>query len=193
MQRNGQPTILSKIPVLISDNNEIHHVRDKLTPIDIFKLQKLYKCSSIDIPEIVHENDSIEEERMEKMRQRFKLEAKFNGIGEELVEKYLQKSYTTCGVEHYWPLSYPIVESDHRLYKLMCTRKKSVKESCRFSIECNDDFAVCVRPFFKKVGLCVRPNNEKLNELSQTVNDSMFKLGNKMKSAFGQLKDKILG
>jgi hypothetical protein len=56
------PTILSKIPALISDNFELFHKRETLSPIDIHKVQSLYKCKVITIPTIAKEEDSIEEE-----------------------------------------------------------------------------------------------------------------------------------
>jgi hypothetical protein len=191
LQKNSEPTIVSKIPVLISDSNEIHHVREKLTPIDVYKIQRFYKCAHIPIPEIVKENDSIEDERMGKINERFRLEARFQSISEELIQAYLDKTYDSCGIEHYWPPNYPLVDSKHRLYKLMCQRKKQVKERCRFSIECLDEIAVCVRPFFINSGFCVRPENEKLNKVTQVINDSMFKAGKSVKDAFKKVKINI--
>lgn len=179
--------------MLISENIERYTVWNVLTPIDIFKVQKLYECNSIDIPEIVHELYWFDKYKMSQIRIRFRLEASFNGIGEELIEKYVEKTFKTCGLKHFWPVNYPIVESKHRLYTLMCIKKKTVLETCMFSIECEDEYAVCVRPFFKKVGICVRPDNEQLNQLSRTVNDSMFIIGNTMKSAYGSIKDSIFG
>ncbi|RNA11271.1 hypothetical protein BpHYR1_014830, partial [Brachionus plicatilis] len=40
-----------------------------------------------------------------------------------------------------------------------------------------DDLSVCVRPFFKKIGYCLRTDNSKINEIGQTVNDSLLKYG----------------
>ena len=37
-------------------------------------------------------------------------------------------------MDYYWPADYPLVESKHELYKLICIRKKEVNERCRFSI-----------------------------------------------------------
>jgi hypothetical protein len=56
------PTILSKIPGLILDNFELFHKRETLSPIDIYKVQSLYKCKVITVPTITKEEDSIEEE-----------------------------------------------------------------------------------------------------------------------------------
>lgn len=77
MQREREPTIISKQPVLISDGNEIYHTREKMTPIDIYKVQRFYKCPTLPIPEILKEGDSIEAEKMEIIIERFKLEADF--------------------------------------------------------------------------------------------------------------------
>lgn len=191
--RNNGPTIVSKIPVLISETNEIYHHREKLTPIDVYKIQRFYKCNTIPIPEIVKEQDTLEEDKMNKINGRFRLEAQFDGISDDLIEKYLEKTYDTCGVEHYWPPNYPLVEVKHRLYKLMCSRKKGVKERCRFSIECQDELAVCIRPFYIKSGFCVRPENETLNRMTQVVNDSMFKFGRKVKDTAKKMKLQIFG
>lgn len=47
------PTILSKQAALVSDQNEINHDRKKLSPIDIYKIQSLYKCQTLTIPSII--------------------------------------------------------------------------------------------------------------------------------------------
>jgi hypothetical protein len=181
---------LSKIPALVSEKNQLYSSRDKMTPIDIYKLQKLYKCQALTIPEVIKERDSIEEERVEKINKRFKLETRFNGISDALAEKYLEKTYETCGIDHFWPVDYPLVESTHRFYKLMCTRKKAPFGRCRFSVECNDEEAVCVRPFFKKRGFCTKFANEKLNNFSQEANDLMFHWGTKVKDTVRQVLTK---
>jgi hypothetical protein len=110
-------------------------------------------------------------------------------INEEVVGKYLAKTYDVCGIDHYWPLNYPIVENNHNLYKLMCIRKKQVKESCKFSLECIDERAVCLRPFLWPTGFCVRPENDRLNTVVLTANDYMVKFGKKVKETYGKVKD----
>ncbi len=179
-QKDDGPTLLSRVPALVSDKNEIHAKRDKMTPIDIYKIQKLYRCEALTIPEVIREHDSIEEDRIEKINKRFMLETRFNGISETLAEKYLEKTYETCGIDYAWPVDYPLVESNHRLYKLMCMRKKAPGGRCRFSVECDDEEAVCVRPFFKKRGFCVKFSNEKVNHFTQRANDLMFEWGIKV-------------
>lgn len=182
--------MVSKVPILISGSNEIYHNRESLTPIDIYKIQKLYKCKTISIPELVSDADPA---RMEEIKKRFRTETNFNGISEELIERYLDHSFGICGLNRYWPVDYPMVNSTHRLYKLMCLKKKDIGQECRFSIECQDDLSVCVRPFFKKVGYCIKTDNTKINEISQTVNDSLLKYGKVVKDALSVLKKKIFG
>ncbi len=186
----NSPTILSKIPALDSDQNEINHPRDKLTPIDIFKIQSLYKCNTLTIPSIIKSADSIEEEKMEKISARLRIEARFNGVSDDLVEKYLEKTYDTCGVDHYWPPDYPLVESEHRLYKLMCLPKKTTYERCRFSIECQDEDAVCFRFLVRKKGHCVRFENDKVHRVVQKINDKSYELGFTVKSALSNFINK---
>jgi hypothetical protein len=185
-----KPTIVSKIPVLISESNEIYHDRDRLTPIDVYKIQRLYKCPTIPVPKIVTEktgsmnvNDD-DDEQQRKIKERFYLEGKFSGTSDELLQRYLNKSYETCGVEHFWPPSYPLVESNHPLYKLMCLPKRKTLKICRFSFECAGEKSVCVQPFFINKGFCLQPDSEPLNKASQILNDSAFKLGNKAKEIF---------
>lgn len=193
LQKTNRPTILSKPPILISDSNEIYHKRDKLTPIDVFKLQRLYKCQTIDKPEIITDLNEDDTERADKLKKRFRIEAKFNGITDDLVEKYLNQTFSYCGIKSFWPLNYPLIDKNHGLYKLICIKRKPVGERCRFSIECQEDTSTCIRPFFTKVGYCVNSNNQKFNEISQTVNDSLFEYGKKVKDVLGKLKKKIFG
>lgn len=190
LQNHQKPTLISKVPILISSSNEIYYQRESLTPIDIYKIQKLYKCKTIKIPELI---SSIDPERAEEIKKRFRTEAYFNEINSELVERYLTHSFNLCGFNRYWPVDYPLVNSTHRLYKLMCQKKREIGEQCRFSIECQDDLSVCVRPFFKKVGYCIKTDNIKINEISQTLNDSLLKYGKVFKDAYISLKNKIFG
>lgn len=186
-KKDDSPTILSKIPALYSDHNEIHLLRDRLSPIDIFKIQSLYKCRTLTIPVTLKENDAIEEERIDKINKRFNLETEFNNVDSDLASRYLEKTYEMCGIDYVWPVDYPLVESKHRLYKLLCQKKKNPRGRCRYSIECNDEEAFCLRPLFKKKGYCMKFNNEKLNSISQTINDKMFEYGIKFKKGIKKI------
>jgi len=189
------PTILSRIPALLSDQNQLYIQREKLSPIDIYKVQKLYKCSLIKAPRIVkyEDDDDTEHEALEKVKERFNTEAKFSSINETLIERYLKKTYETCGINHFWPHDYPLVKTEHELYKLICVHKKSYGESCRFSLDCVDNDAICVRPFFIKAGVCFKLENEALNNFGQSVNDKMYQAGKKikdtMKESFSKIKN----
>ncbi|CAF0843490.1 unnamed protein product [Brachionus calyciflorus] len=191
LQNANKPTLISKVPILLSDSNEIYHKREGMTPLDIYKIQRLYKCKALEIPDFIT-GISQDDERVEREKKRFKTEANFNSISNEMIEKYLNQTFSLCGGNYFWPLNYPLVESNHRLYKLICMKKKSPGEKCRFSIECNSE-SVCIRPFFKKVGYCIKIDNEKINNLSQNVNDSMFEYGKKVLNVLGNLKKKIFG
>jgi hypothetical protein len=101
-----------------------------------------------------------------------------------MIDKYLNKSYTTCGTNHYWPSDYPLVESKHRLYTLICQSKKKIDQDCKLSFECIDHEAVCVRFMFKKVGTCVRIYNKEMNNVKNDINDAMFKIGKTVKDTW---------
>jgi hypothetical protein len=67
-----RPVILSKIPVLVSDINEIKHEREMLTPIDIYKIQRFYSCTTIPVPSIVKEDEAtIDMDKLDVVLKRF--------------------------------------------------------------------------------------------------------------------------
>ena len=101
-----------------------------------------------------------------------------------MMDKYLNKSYTTCGTNHYWPSDYPLVDSKHRLYTLICQPKKKIDQDCKLSIECVDHEAVCIRFMFKKVGTCVKIQNKEINTVKNDINDAMFKIGKTVKDTW---------
>ena len=102
---------------------------------------------------------------------------------------YLKKTHEICGLNHFWPVNYPLVNSSHRLYKLMCVPKRPLKSSCKFSIECSDENAVCFRPILLPNGTCTKLTNEKLNEILVKINDSLIKVGKKIKVTYRYVKD----
>ena len=158
--------------------------RNGLSPIDIYKIQKLYKCEVLTIPEILSLDETeVDIEKIEKTKNRFKLETGFNSVNESLADLYLSKTYETCGLNHVWPVDYPLVDSKHRLYKLMCIRKKPTMGRCRYSIECDSENAFCVRPFFKRRGYCAKFSNKRVNQIGQLVNDKLFEYGKKVKDS----------
>ena len=146
MQKNiNSATIISKYPALMS--NEIIINRSKLTKIDIYQVQRLYQCTTLRAPRIVR----IREEhrsRIEKADKRFMIETEIHDIDPKLALKYLNKSHKLCGLEHYWPLNYPIIDQNHRHYKYSCIPKVENKKACRFSMQCLDERAFCIRLFF---------------------------------------------
>ena len=64
----------------------------------------------------------------------------------------------------------------------MCHRKKTPGDRCYFSIECNDEDAFCLRPFFKRRGYCIRISNDRLNSIAGKINDLAFQGATKVKS-----------
>jgi hypothetical protein len=95
------PTITSKIQALLSDNQELFHNRENLSPIDIYKIQKLYNCKVITIPKVKINDGGLEDilVKTAKINKRFKLEASLREISNELMDKYLKKNYETCGID----------------------------------------------------------------------------------------------
>jgi hypothetical protein len=116
------------------------------------------------------------------------MEGTFKGISDEVLLRYMNQTYQMCGLEHYWPVNYPLVESRHPLYKLMCARKKGENEKCKFSFECSDKQATCLRPFFVPTGFCARLSSDKLNVAAQKAHDMFFKFGIKVKNTLKMMK-----
>ena len=178
-KKNGQSTMLSKIPALYAKSNKIEMDRDTVSNIDVFQVQSAYNCKLIPVPEY-----EVDEFRLlsfkRSLSERLIKEAKFRGVSDDVIEKYLEKTFTVCGLDHYWPIDYPIVESNHLHYRFVCKTKKEPNQKCKYSIECEDD-AYCVRPFFTSTGICVRTGNEKIDLIGQAINDEMFESGKKVK------------
>ena len=84
----------------MSDNQELFHNRENLSPIDIYKIQKLYNCKVITIPKIKINEGGLEDVLVKtaKINKRFKLEASLREISNDLMDKYLKKNYETCGI-----------------------------------------------------------------------------------------------
>lgn len=198
LQKSKQlPTILSKIPALISKDNQIEIERRYLSNIDIIQVQTLYNCRKLPMPNISKQVTSEDADHRVKQSKRFQIEAKFLGVNDSLIERYLNKTYDTCGMNHFWPADYPLVESDHKHYQLNCVSKKKNFERCLFSLECSNDETVCNRPFFKKRGWCIDIGNNDLNKLNQLINDGLFEAGkivkDKLKDINGTVvKDKLV-
>lgn len=64
----------------------------------------------------------------------------------------------------------------------MCNRKKRKFESCKFSFECLDDKAVCIRPIFLPTGFCAQSDNKSLNKVLQKSHDIMITFAHKFKT-----------
>lgn len=183
--------ILSKIPALISKENKLNFERNTLSKIDILQIQKLYECNEIVQPWIRKAMDFSELEETRKINDRFTNEAIFSGISEELVEKYLEKTTKTCGIEHYWHMEYPLVESEHKHYLYVCEKKKLANQYCRFSIECQGEDSSCIRLFFRKHGFCLKTKYAKLNAYGQKINDVIFQKGQVVKEEAKVNKEKL--
>jgi hypothetical protein len=69
--------VVEKFPILLVNGDEVARFHDKLTPMDIDRIQRHFKCPTIAIPEIAKERDSIETENLEKIMERLRLEADF--------------------------------------------------------------------------------------------------------------------
>jgi hypothetical protein len=160
-------------------NSEDRSTTNLMSPIDIIEIQNNYGCKSIKMPDILYEHTVEDSKLRTDLEKRFKLEADFLRRDKQLMNLYLNKTFETCGMNHYWPFDYPLVESQHKHYQLYCLQKKKTTEKCRFSLECVND-AVCVRFAFKTNGLCVKPGS-----VGRDINDAMFKLGKKFKDIFG--------
>lgn len=149
-------TIQSKYPSLLSNKN-LYHSKEELSPIDIYKIQKLYQCKTIDMPKIVYLNESLSNKNKTVLRElRFIVEASASSINKNVIDRYLRQTYDICGENHYWPYDYPLIDSRNDIYKLICMPKKKLDDICRFSIECLDDNAVCVRYRINKLPHCYK-------------------------------------
>lgn len=83
------PVLLSRLPVLISTANEIEFERELLTPIDVYKIQRFYNCSTIKATDIQYEpSEGLDKDRFENILRRFTLETHFKGVSEDVVTKY---------------------------------------------------------------------------------------------------------
>ncbi len=162
---------------MLSKGNIINFERNTLSKIDILQIQKFYQCDEIEAPKIRKAIDFSDMLIMQQEADRFINEALFNGIDHDLATKYIEKSLNKCGLDHYWNMEYPLVDSKHKHYDLVCEEKKLVTNACRFSHECKGVDASCIRLFFKKNGFCFKTGNEKVNEIGQKVNDIIFKKG----------------
>lgn len=187
-----QLTILAKMPALVNDKNEIFFERNTMSNLDILQIQLLYKCRTMAPPDIVKTKSFADEAKIAKLRDRFKLETAFDSIDESVSDKFLQRTFRTCGLSHFWPSEYPLIDDNNELYTYVCIKKRAQGERCRFSLECEDEDAVCIRPFFKRSGNCFKTENKKLNQYTQKINDKMFKaakkIKDKVKSSFSSLK-----
>jgi len=170
---------------LLSKDNRINFERSTLSKIDILQIQKFYQCEELEGPNIRKAIEFSDMLRMQKETERFMNEALFNGINEELAHNYIDKSINKCGLDHYWNLEYPLVDSKHKHYEFICEKKKVVGSGCRYSLECDGVDASCIRLFYMKGGFCFKTGNEKLNDIGQKVNDLLIRKGKLKIDTFG--------
>jgi hypothetical protein len=183
------PTILSKIPALVSKDNQIEIERRYLSNIDIIQVQTMYNCKKIKTPAIAALATNEDMDHRLKQSNRFQIEAAFLGLDDNLIKKYLNKTYETCGMNHFWPIDYPLVESNHKHYQLNCIEKKPTYGRCFFSLECISDNAVCNRPFFKRRGWCITMGFDDLDKLNQKINDGFFEAGKIVKDNWKKINN----
>ena len=121
---NNKPTLLSKFPSLLSSNGTLERKRDSFSKLDILKIQTLYGCEVIEPPRITYPMDANDLSEIEEISKRFRIETEFLGMNQTLVDTYLIKSLSTCGIGHFWDLDYPLVEKEHKHYEMVCEEKK---------------------------------------------------------------------
>jgi dGTP triphosphohydrolase len=176
---------------LLNRDFELFYKRDRLSKIDIYKIQKVYGCDLIKLPHIEYYNETTSY-LIEDINERFHIEAAFEQVDTLLVEEYLNKSNSFCGRNHFWPIDYPLVTDKNELYKLVCQEKKKLSATCQFSLECLDEEAICVRFLFKKHGFCFKyEDNDDINEFGQDINDGAFKTGSFFKRTKDYMKKKL--
>lgn len=76
--QQSRPVNSEKPIVLLSDGNDYeadYSNRDRLSPLDVYKVQRFYSCAKIQIPDVMKAGDSIEAEMIETIQTRFKLES----------------------------------------------------------------------------------------------------------------------
>lgn len=179
-QKKSMPVITTKFDSLWN-GNLLADIPNKLSKLDVYKIQHEYECLTRKLPYIFYEYDEDDFELKADIEKRFMTEANFLRKDKMLIRSYLNKSFETCGMDHYWPYDYPLVTSTNKYYHYYCEEKKKPSSKCLFSIECGPrDEAVCVRFFFKKTGTCA-----KLTKVGNKVNDAFFKIGAKVKDIFG--------
>ena len=143
----------------------------------------MFRCDTLPIPG-EGMSESVEESRLVKIVERFKTETVLDSsINQTLVDIYLEKTHQLCGLDRVWPLEYPIVESNHKLYKFLCVQKKEKWSKCHYSIECDNEEAVC------EFGKCINPQNRILSDVMQVLHDKgrliVYKIKTAMKVLFG--------
>lgn len=87
-------------------------------------------------------------------------------------------------MDHYWPVNYPLVDSQHALYNLMCKPKKARYEKCKLSFECKGENSVCLRLLYMPTGFCANSSNLVFNKLLEKSHDVMMSLASKIRSLF---------
>lgn len=70
MQIGDKPTIVSKMPMLLSPSNTLHMKRDTFSKLDILKIQKLYGCQEIERPQIRYAMDVNDLKDIDEMTKR---------------------------------------------------------------------------------------------------------------------------
>jgi hypothetical protein len=159
-------------------NNTVQIERNQLSPIDIIQVQRKYGCNEASIQEIVAVGNKSTD-YINSFVLKFETEAANLKIPESVSYSYLVRSMVTCGVSHYWPLDYPIVEHDHELYRAICRQQKPKNEPCKFTLECQADLE-CAKILFRN-GVC-RQTNSNVARTFFRILSSKFKQASKQLS-----------
>lgn len=166
-------TITSKYPSLLKEE-KIQIERDTLSLIDIIQIQRFYNCEQISLDNFKIVNITSMQ-LVENLYGRFREETSNLKISRDLANKYFKRTIQTCGLYHYWPLDYPIVENNHELYKTVCLKKKGKNEPCKFTEECNIEKGFVCSKVLLKNGVCRFLNSNPIRTFARIL-ESKFNI-----------------
>ena len=173
-------SITSKIPSLL-ETEKIDFKYEELSPIDIIEVQRFYNCqedSLLNIKEITKEEmNNLDDSYAQIVNEAILLKFNLN-----LTNKYFKRSLKTCGLDHYWPLDYPIVPNHHELYKTVCLKKKGKNGPCKLTIECENGME-CSKILLRN-GVCRKPNTNPVKIFARIIESKIKQFGKSFKKRF---------